>query len=61
MFIRKLILVCLAFALLAPLAAAKTSGPAKRNRHHRVRSHTAKIKPGPKANWGSHKVKNKHS
>ena len=61
MFVRKLILICFVFVLLAPLAGAKTSGPAKRNRHHRVRSHKAKITPGPKASWGSHKVKNKHS
>ena len=61
MFLRKLILFCFTFALLAPLATAKTSGPAKPNRHHRVRSKKAKIKPGPKANWGSHKVKTKHS
>ena len=59
MFVRKLILLCLTLALLAPFAAAKTNtpGPAKPNKHHRVRSKKAKIKPGPKANWGSHKVK----
>jgi hypothetical protein len=55
MFIQKLILICLTLALLAPLADAKTNHP------HRVRSKKTKIKPGPKAKWGSYKVKNKHS
>ena len=62
MFVRKLILLCLAVALLAPLADAKTpkpGKPAKPNHHHRVRSHKAKIK-NPKANWGSYKVKTKN-
>jgi hypothetical protein len=54
MFVKKLILLCFTFALLAPLAEAKT------NHSHRVRSHKAKLKRS-KANWGSHKVKNKHS
>jgi hypothetical protein len=58
MFVRKLILLCLAVALLAPFAAAKTPKPAKPNHHHRVRSHKAKFKK-PKANWGSYKVKTK--
>ena len=61
MFVKKLILLCLAVALLAPFADAKTPKspkPAKPNRHHRVRSHKAKIK-NPKANWGSYKVKTK--
>ena len=60
MFVRKLILLCLTLALLAPLAEAKTSKPAKPSRHHRVRSHKAKFKR-PKANWGSHTVKTKTS
>jgi hypothetical protein len=62
MFVKKLILLCLAVALLAPFAAAKTpkpGKPAKPNHHHRVRSHKAKLK-NPKANWGSHKVKTKN-
>jgi hypothetical protein len=59
MFVRKLILLCLAVALLAPFADAKTPKPAKPNRHHRVRSHKAKFKK-PKANWGSYKVKTKN-
>jgi hypothetical protein len=59
MFVRKLILLCLAVALLAPLADAKTPQSAKPNRHHRVRSHKAKIK-NPKAKWGSYKVKTKN-
>jgi len=58
MFVRKLILLCLALALLAPFAAAKTPKPAKPNRSHRVHSHKAKFK-APKANWGSHTVKTK--
>jgi hypothetical protein len=57
MFVRKLILLCLTLALLAPFAGAKTPSPAKPNKHHRVRSKKAKIKPGSRANWGSHKVK----
>jgi hypothetical protein len=64
MFVRKLILLCLALALLAPLAAAKTTKAYKTpkpNRHHKMRSHKAKIKKGPKANWGSHTVKTNHS
>ena len=60
MFVRKLILCCLTLALWAPFADAKTPKPAKPNHPHHVRSHKAKIKK-PKANWGSYKVKNKHS
>jgi hypothetical protein len=59
MFVRKLILLCLAVALLAPLADAKTPKPAKPNRHRRVRSHKAKIK-SPKAKWGNYKAKTKN-
>jgi hypothetical protein len=58
MFVKKLILLCLAVALLPPFADAKTPQPAKPSRHHRVRSHKAKIK-NPKAKWGSYKVKTK--
>ena len=60
MFVRKLILLLFTGALLAPIADAKTASPPKPNRHHRVRSHKAKIK-SPKPKWGSYKVKNKHS
>jgi len=56
MFVRKLILLCLPIAMLAPLADAKTSGPAKPNHRHHVRSKKAKIKKS-KAKWGSYKVK----
>ena len=59
MLIRKLVLLCLAMALLAPFASAKTPGPAKRNHSHKKRSKKAKITPGPKAKWGAHKVKSK--
>jgi hypothetical protein len=56
MFVRKLILVCLTLVLVAPLADAK---PAKPPKHHIGRSNK-RIKKGPKAKWGSYKVKNKH-
>ena len=59
MFVRKLVLLCLAAALVAPFAVAKTPKPAKPNRHHRVRSHKAKIK-NPKAKWGNYKAKTKN-
>ena len=52
MFIRKLILLCLTLALLAPFADAK---PAKAPRHRNI--HSKKIKPGPKAKWGKYKAK----
>ena len=55
MFLRKLILSCLTFALLTPLADAK---PSKAPKHSKI--HSRKIKKGPKAKWGSYKVKNKH-
>lgn len=61
MFVRKLILLCLALVMLAPLAPAKTKGPAKPNHFHRKRSKKAKITPGPKAKWGNHKVKDKRA
>lgn len=61
MFLRKLILLFLALALLSPVASAKSTGPAKRNHPHRKRSKKAKITPGPKAKWGSHKVKDKRA
>jgi hypothetical protein len=59
MFVKKLILLCLAVALLATFADAKTPQPAKPSRHHRVRSHKAKIK-NPKAKWGNYKAKTKN-
>ncbi len=61
MFVRKLILFCLSLALLAPLASAKSKGPAKPNHSHRKRSKKAKITPGPKAKWGNHRVKDKRA
>ncbi len=60
MFLRKLIPVLFAAALLAPMASAKTVRTPKPNRAHKVRSHKAKIR-SPKARWGSYKAKNKHS
>jgi hypothetical protein len=56
MFVQKLILLCLPLALLAPLADAKSAKPSK---GHTI--HSKKVKKGPKAKWGSYKVKNKHS
>ena len=60
MFLRKLILLLFAAVLLAPVAGAKTVKTPKPNRHHKVRSHKAKVK-SPKARWGNYKAKNKHS
>jgi hypothetical protein len=57
------VILCLTLALLAPLASAKKTGPAKPNRGHHVRSKKAKITSGakgPKAKWGSAKLKTKH-
>ena len=56
MFVQKLIPLCLTLALLAPLAEAKSTKSPKR---HNI--HSKKVKKGPKAKWGSYKVKNKHS
>ena len=53
MIIRTLILTCLAFALLAPLAEAKAP------KQHKI--HFKKTKKNPKAKWGNYRVKNKHS
>jgi hypothetical protein len=56
MFVRKLILLCSTLAILAPLASAK---PPKAQKQHKIYSN--KVKKGPKAKWGKHKVKNKHA
>lgn len=53
---RKLILVCVTAALLAPLAAAK---PPKAVKQHKI--HSNKVPKGSKAKWGKYKVKNKHA
>ena len=45
--------------LVSPFADAKTPQPAKPSRHHRVRSHKAKIK-NRKAKWGNYKAKTKN-
>jgi hypothetical protein len=59
MFLRKLIPVCLAFALLAPLAEAKKPKAPKIQKNHNSKfkqnSRVQRQKP-----WGSHKVKMKH-
>ena len=55
MFVRKLILLLFTVALLAPIAEAKTKAP----KQHKI--HSKKTKKGPKAKWGSYKVKNKHA
>ena len=56
MFVRKLILLCFSIALLAPLAAAKTTNtPPKPYHTHPVKK--AKLKKGSKVKFGSYKVK----
>ncbi len=57
MFVRKLILLCLSIAVLAPLVAAKQPKPAKSSKAHVAHPGKAKIKKGPKVKFGSYKVK----
>jgi hypothetical protein len=56
MFVRKLILLCLSVAVLAPLAAAKTTNTHPKPSHVQPVK-KSKLKRGSKVKFGKYKVK----